>query len=810
MRLLGNDPDHGAAAPDEDVPAYPALDYTIDETGRYVDVPTETLSPDPLTVDGGIEESVTPDVGASGEPVSREQAPDPEPAVSPDPDTAPPLLDDHDHTGDWGFADDPVTPEAVSLSQFGWDSEPEPAAAEAEAPAWGAAPDLFEPPRAPAEDTSSLPWFLHDEPPADEAPADPAPTTDSDVPPPFAGAPEDLLEPAPWSVGPESVEPPPVGDDEVSDPPEPVEWAVAAVDDGGDTPGVSEDSADPLADEVPTAASGPQLVDDVVASVPAVSDQVPPPDDQDPPAADPWFLPPTDAVAAAPEIHAASPDDGTATDQAPTTQSPAAPIVSAPQAEPTIAAVPLEPAPSGKRGKKDPPSPADITSVGVAILPGVPLPDWVTPPPAEVAQWQGADQPLATLPDAPAETVVASADHAVPVAAAAAVGTALPPPDPAHWSEHPWGPVVWGDAAPAAVAVATAAPVALPVAPVEPLAPPPPEGSGVNVTPEPAVSAGPEPSGSAAPADEFGWLYQPDDSSPPPVPSVEPGPPPPLADTEVGQNVDVMPAPVGAPIVVDDAPPSPGDVALLAAAPGAPAAAPSTPPAPVVPAPPTAPPQETVARPDAAGATPQSPGDTGEPPLADDPQPDPAGRPRTSGALKWILIIGGLLIVVAAAAFAAFVTPGFLTSAGPPAPPTLVTPAQAAGLTRTSKPAEPAAGTFTAVAAAEQATGSEMATYSGDGVVATVWVASDSAATPDSLAGAYRGAGGAPVKEWVTAPAGPRGGSMKCGAVSASQSVCVWAGNGVVGASDITGSGRSEAATLTGKMRVALEQSAAA
>ena len=51
---------------------------------------------------------------------------------------------------------------------------------------------------------------------------------------------------------------------------------------------------------------------------------------------------------------------------------------------------------------------------------------------------------------------------------------------------------------------------------------------------------------------------------------------------------------------------------------------------------------------------------------------------------------------------------------------------------------------------------------------------------------------------------------MKCGAVSASHSVCVWSGDGVVGATDITGSGRSEAGTLTGQMRIALEQPTAA
>ena len=57
----------------------------------------------------------------------------------------------------------------------------------------------------------------------------------------------------------------------------------------------------------------------------------------------------------------------------------------------------------------------------------------------------------------------------------------------------------------------------------------------------------------------------------------------------------------------------------------------------------------------------------------------------------------------------------------------------------------------------------------------------------------------------TTVPAGPRGGSMACAAVSAQQSLCFWTDEGVSGAADVTGMGRSAAAQLVANMRIALE-----
>lgn len=192
MRLLGNDPDLGAATPEDDLPAYPAPDYTIDETGRYVDASSRAADPSdsrPVEADNqepdpseGPPAVVVPEpeplAGAvEQDPVDGDSvlAPaDPalvEPAPVVDPDQPPLLLDAADHTGDWGFAADPVTPEAPSLAQFGWDSE---VPSDPEPPAWTAGRDLFEPPAPAAEDTTALPWFLHDDPAPDESLNQPA------------------------------------------------------------------------------------------------------------------------------------------------------------------------------------------------------------------------------------------------------------------------------------------------------------------------------------------------------------------------------------------------------------------------------------------------------------------------------------------------------------------------------------------------------------------------------------------------------------------------------------------------------------
>ncbi len=206
-----------------------------------------------------------------------------------------------------------------------------------------------------------------------------------------------------------------------------------------------------------------------------------------------------------------------------------------------------------------------------------------------------------------------------------------------------------------------------------------------------------------------------------------------------------------------------------------------------------------------AVADPQTDPHHGETPAPSEDAPTDQ-KPKRK-ALTWILIIGAALVAVAAAAYAAFVTPGFLSSTSTPdTPPAVATPATAGGLLKAAKAAEPAAGTFKKMAAATSAsTGSQTATYANESVTATTWIAPVFGGSPDSIAKAYTAAGGANMGELATVPAGPRGGSMSCAAVSPKEALCFWTSEGIRGAADITGLGRSAAGELAGKMRIALE-----
>ena len=90
-------------------------------------------------------------------------------------------------------------------------------------------------------------------------------------------------------------------------------------------------------------------------------------------------------------------------------------------------------------------------------------------------------------------------------------------------------------------------------------------------------------------------------------------------------------------------------------------------------------------------------------------------------------------------------------------------------------------------------------------VTSTVWVSPTASADPAAIAAAYTKSGGEKLGTLTTVPAGPRGGSMACAAVSAQQSLCFWTDEGVSGAADVTGMGRSAAAQLVANMRIALE-----
>ena len=571
----------------------------------------------------------------------------------------------------------------------------------------------------------------------------------------------------------------------------------------------------------------------------------------------------------------------------------------------TVGIAAEQPAAQQRSRKGDPPPvSAQINSVGVAILPGVPLPAWVAPVPAPVAQhpvdplYQQQTvsppppdpQPASPAPSAAAPTLTpapapAPAPNAepspappmpmpmpmpVPVPAAQAVAAPavpataaavptpslpLPPPDPAQWSEHPIGPVVWGPvappqpmtmpqpapasptpepafaaAAPAAVATAFAAspppvgppPVGAPMAPpstqpvfetpsAAPAPAPPvsapqqdqpwPTGTAAKVAPGTAwfqdTPAAAAPTGPAAQAQgnaQYSWLLEPDTSQAPAL--VTPPPPAPAPDAPVPDApVPVTAAPVDLPVAA--AVPA----AFLAAAPPAGPAFDYSPPAGLAPTAATSPTEQPVAAPvvttDAAPST-----DVTSPPATDAAQDE-----KRSGAMKWILIVGGIVVALALVAFAAFVTPGFLSSSSSvDTPPTVATPTTAAGLAKSDKAQAAPTAVFKKMAAATGASGSKYATYANEGTSATVWVAPVFGGSPQSLAQAYASAGGQPLDAAATVPAGARGGQMQCASAGAKQTLCFWTADGVRGAADITGVSRSAAGSLAAKMRVALEQ----
>ena len=492
----------------------------------------------------------------------------------------------------------------------------------------------------------------------------------------------------------------------------------------------------------------------------------------------------------------------------------------------TVAPPPVAAPPPDKSRRKGPlpPTATDINSVGVAILPGVPLPAWVAPVPAPVAQYPidpafaaqvapdaaaAADPQLMPPPQLsqsqfppPPMPVAAAAPPPVPLppmapptfaaASLAAVPAAapLPPPDPAQWSEHPMGPVVWGPVPPLAAAP--------PEAPAEPIAPTPVLAAAPPIEPMPDL---PPTAPEAIPGAENPAWFQTDVEPTPPTASsgqeynwlVHP--------TDPGDDTpDLVSAAVAVPVAVPLAPEQEFEPA--------PAVTTPAPADPLDMAPPTGPaldftPPSDLATPaDASESDPHA--DVAETTDSDD---DGSAKAR-GGALKWILIIGGILIAAALAATALFVTPGFLTSSQSTTdtPAVVATPATAGGLTKAAEPAQPATGVFQKVATdTSAASGSQYATYTGGDVSATVWVSPTFGGSPTSIAQAYSAAGGVPLDKAATVPAGPKGGSMQCAAASPQQTLCFWTADGVRGAADVTGLGRSAAGELVGKMRVALE-----
>ena len=364
-------------------------------------------------------------------------------------------------------------------------------------------------------------------------------------------------------------------------------------------------------------------------------------------------------------------------------------------------------------GPVAPAAPAMAPPTGPPLPPPHPDPAPPTPPPTAA--------PVAMAPPTgPAFPPAAAAEPTVP---AVAPGE-LPPPDPATWSQHPLGPVVWGTEPP-------------PTAPQTPdAAPAVTSGAETVATEVPGEAASPETYATAAA--------------------------PPVAATET--------PPAGPPVA------PPGEMS--------PTAAPYL----------AAPPPTGPAYPAAVSAA-----ETGDAAETED------GEKRNS-SLRVILIVGAILILAALVAFAAFVTPGFLSSAqATDEAPAVAAPATAAGLTKADEVASAPATVFRDMAAATSAeAGAQYATYTGDAVSTTVFVSPVFGGSPQSMAQAYESAGGS-VGSLTTVAAGPRGGTMACGAVNKKQSVCFWTSDGVRGAADVAGMTPEAAGALAGKMRVALE-----
>ena len=176
------------------------------------------------------------------------------------------------------------------------------------------------------------------------------------------------------------------------------------------------------------------------------------------------------------------------------------------------------------------PQAADITSIGVAIMPGMPLPDWVN----QQSLAEVLVPALENIPNYPLTHPVPGFQHGS-TGSLGGENAGLGMPDPRHRSEHPAGPVSWG-APPAPDA--TPAPTSMPV-PAPHTVPPAAVPAPVAVSPQPQQPVAP-----SAPDQQFDWLLQPDVTGPERIPGYAPPPAAP-GDTSAGTALPIPPAPQG-------------------------------------------------------------------------------------------------------------------------------------------------------------------------------------------------------------------------------------------------------------------------
>ncbi len=173
------------------------------------------------------------------------------------------------------------------------------------------------------------------------------------------------------------------------------------------------------------------------------------------------------------------------------------------------------------------PQSEEITSVGIAIMPGMPLPEWVN----QQSLAEVLVPALENAPNYPLTHPVPGFHHG-PAGSLGGQDPMLSVPDPQQRSEQPTGPVSWG-APPVPDSSPFATPAPHPATPVTAAVP--------MATQSPQLQEPPTPT---APDQQFDWLLQPDVTGPDRIPGYAP---PPLVSPSptVDEIVPIPPAPQG-------------------------------------------------------------------------------------------------------------------------------------------------------------------------------------------------------------------------------------------------------------------------
>ena len=185
----------------------------------------------------------------------------------------------------------------------------------------------------------------------------------------------------------------------------------------------------------------------------------------------------------------------------------------------------------------------------------------------------------------------------------------------------------------------------------------------------------------------------------------------------------------------------------------------------------------------------------GRPPVAGDQLP--GNRPPRR---RWPLVLAGSALVLGVAAGATVAVVTMTQDPEAPVVSTIALPDTVADLQLAPRPQ--AEGWLAALAS--EASDSMLGTYSGDGVTAKVWLL-PSGTDFATLMARVRSETEIPAADFRDMAPGLRGGQLACGAVSATESVCVWSTPGVSGAAIITGLARTPASQLLADMREGLE-----